>query len=307
MAFLLPILLLTCSHSIASLQKNMEFRVFLPRLTPLEAKSSFSHAKYDAVLSNLISSFGDLNGSSLERRDDIYLIGGCHFGVKFRAGKKLEIKIRLKKLNFNIEHWKKVKLGKKSLNHYRSEIVTLLQEESDQPQPEDAELIKAEKYFTVQKARSTQLFGEVSKEICFISSTSDPRNWLSFAVEGSLEDIQNFLSSKVEPHSDLNYLLEALHISSDMARRDPALLPVVAGYPTWIRIASNHSRGIEEFNEVLSSVDSFLSSLTFVPSSTTDVAVDDTTSLISQHPSVATQKKKSPPSEERPTVCFGFC
>lgn len=302
--FMLATVLIFCDLFSVSSLSEMEFRVFLPRLSATESKSSFQHAKYEVIVSSLISSFGELNAASLEKREDIYLVGGCHFGVKVRSGKKLEIKIRRKKLNFNIEHWKKVKLGKKHLDHYKNEILELLQIESDQPQPSDLEMLKAGKFINVAKARTTQLFGEVSKEICFISTQTNSRHWISFAVEGSLEDIQIFLSGNVLLHTDLNYLLEALHIASELAKHDHALLPVVAGYPTWVRVASGSVQG-EEFNEVLGSVDSFLASLTFIPSSITEPAIAGCgPDLITRPPSNVHRHNVS---EEKPSSCFGLC
>ena len=47
----------------------------------------------------------------LERRDDTYAVGKPYFGLKARAGKKAEIKIRTDIYSNGLEVWEKYKLG----------------------------------------------------------------------------------------------------------------------------------------------------------------------------------------------------
>ena len=248
----------------------MEFRIFLPRLTSEEFKSTSLHSSYEAVLSSLIMAFESISNVAPESREDTYLVGGCHFGLKSRGGKKLELKIRRKKLDFNIEHWKKIKLGKKSLNSYKKEILALLESESDQQLPEDVQLITAENFLTVEKSRKTQQSGEVSKELCLIKTPVDSRLWISFAIEGSLEDIRNFLMGKKETNSYASLIFEGLYLAVNLAKSDQNFLPVVSGYPTWVRVASNSLRDNDEFNEILGSAEVFLISVNFVSSFASD-------------------------------------
>ena len=285
----------------------MEFRVFLPRLLPSEDPSvSTLLSKYDRALQSLISAFGgEDNRPQPENREDLYLVGGVHFGVKFRSGKKLEVKIRRKKLALNIEHWKKVKLGKKSVAFYKNEILGLIAEEADQQLPEDASLIDAETYVAVQKVRMMQLTGEVSKEICFISSPKTTRLWISIAIEGSLEDIQNFLRTNSNPESDVGRILEALRIAAEIAknetlisRANPIFLPVVAGYPTWVRLCSLSTSTSRETNTILSEVELVLTTLKPALSPSIDINGD------------VTNAQKTPPAQSTGAdreVCFKFC
>lgn len=260
----------------------MEFRVFLPRLTSEELRSTSLHSSYEAILSSIIVGLESMNKLATEKREDTYLVGGCHFGVKYRAGKKLEVKVRRKKLELNIEHWKKVKLGKKKLSHYKNEILALLESDSDQRLPEDAQLITAEIFLTVEKSRKTQLFGEVSRELCFISTSISSRLWISFAIEGSLDDIRHFLMVEKESNSDASLIFEGLNLAVKLAKCDRNLLPVVAGYPTWVRVASYNLRDNDEFNEILGSAESFLASVNFVSSLASDGLISSSRQRSSQ-------------------------
>jgi hypothetical protein len=284
----------------------MEFRVFLPRLLPSEdPSSSILLSKYDHALQSLIAAFGgEDNRPQPENREDLYLVGGVHFGVKFRSGKKLEVKIRRKKLDLNIEHWKKVKLGKKSIAFYKNEILGLIAAEADHQLPEDASLIDSETFVAVQKVRMMQLTGEVSKEICFISSPETTRLWVSIAIEGSLEDIQGFLRSNSNPDSDVGRILEALHIAKEIAKigtlispENPTFLPVVAGYPTWVRLCSQSTCTSKEKNTILSEVELLLTNLRPAFLSSIDIN------------GVATPEKKAPVQSAAADreICFKFC
>lgn len=278
----------------------MEFRIFLPRLSSEELKLTSLHSIYEAVLLSLTTVSSSNNEAVPEKREDTYLVGGCHFGVKFRAGKKLEIKIRRKKLHHNVEHWKKVKLGKKNLSHYKNEILALIESDSDQQLPEDEQLIAAENFLVVKKSRKTQLFGDISKELCFITTAGSSRLWISFAVEGSLEDIKKFLVGEKEIFSDVNLICEALNLASELAKFDRNLLPVVAGYPTWVRVASDSLLGVDEFDEILGSVESFLTSVNFVSRFVSDGAAlppQPINSLITHDSETIGE----------PPCCFKFC
>ena len=259
----------------------MEFRFFLPRLLPSEDSAiSTLHERYNTILSSLLADFPDGSGSLPEEREDIYLIGNPHFGAKYRAGKKLEIKIRQKKLDLNIEQWKKFKLGKKNVSHYKNDILKLITEEADQYLPDDVKLIEAEKFLNVQKVRKIQIVDEVSKELCTISSSGDSRQWISIAIEGSLEDIRQFLhNKKSESRRDVVLMLEALQTAVEIARSDSfsqdavvtTFIPVVAGYPTWVRVASRNVCDPKEISDMFYDIDVLLSALSFTPTPTSSV------------------------------------
>ena len=283
----------------------MEFRIFLPQLRREELKLSPLYSEYERVLSSLMAAFGSLNGSIPENREDTYLIGGCHFGVKNRAGKKLEIKIRTAKLNFNVEQWKKVKLGKKTVSHYKDEILDLISQDSDQQLPEDAQYIMAEKFLKVQKSRRTKLLGDISKEICHISIPENDRLWISFAIEGSLDGIHNFLCARAEIYHDSYLLIEALRIAAAIARIDSNFLPVVAGYPTWVRVASNSLKNEDEFYSILRSVDAFLTEVKSFTKVIAESATGSSDRLIPEQTQAVAAADTN--FEDDRKCCFKFC
>ena len=280
----------------------MEFRVFLPQILLTEEDvTSEMYLEYQRVLTALTALFKKCDNSLNESREDVYMVGNPHFGVKLRAGKKVEIKIRVRKLDFNVEHWKKVKLGKKSISHYRNDILGLIEADADQRLPDDATLINTGSIIHVRKARSIQILHDISKEICYVSSPDSSRQWISVAIEGALNDIQNFLLA-ADSESDLGLIFEALGNASKIAKAHIAtstklstFLPVVAGYPTWIRVASQVIHA-EEMSEILDGVDSFLLKVRRIEDST------DTSQLLGNADS-----KNPIDMRGRRSCCAEFC
>lgn len=220
----------------------------------------------------------------------------------------MELKIRRQKLDFNIEHWKKVKFGKKKVSHYKEDILEIIAKECDQQLPEDIKMIEAENFIGVSKARRIQIQGEISNEICLISTDSNSRKWISIAIEGSLQDIQNFLYSK---SYELNLILEALNQALEIVRCDinvatvksKVFLPVVGGYPTWVRIAANSELCPKnEIQEMLGVVDSLLSSLSFKASF--DISNKNDYVVI---PSVAVRAVEEERRKKKKKCCFELC
>mmetsp|Transcript_20296 Transcript_20296/g.19604 ORF Transcript_20296/g.19604 Transcript_20296/m.19604 type:complete len:295 (+) Transcript_20296:233-1117(+) len=256
----------------------MEFRIFLPRLSEEDYERTEIRPlvlKYGDIISSVIAAFGGLNAPFPDKREDVYLIGGAHFGIKFRAGKKLELKMRRQKLDFSIEHWKKVKFGKKKISHYKNDILDLIEKECDQQMAEDVKMIEDEKFIGISKARRIQISGEISNEICLISTDSNARKWISIAIEGSLIEIQNYLHSK---SYELNLILEALYHALEIVKIDidmaiinsRVFIPVLGGYPTWVRVVANSEiSSRNEINEIINSIEKLLISLSFT--STFDV------------------------------------
>ena len=75
----------------------MEFRVFVPLLvsTDVEWLTPSEYSSYIKIIDDFnIFIEGLMNAQPPEVRGDNYLIGGEYYGLKLRAGKKLEIKVR---------------------------------------------------------------------------------------------------------------------------------------------------------------------------------------------------------------------
>ena len=114
----------------------MEFRIFLPFCCHADIEwvpDVESLSNYELHLLQLLNSFGFEEQAATffsDSRDDSYVIGSPRFGIKYRAGTKLEIKIRTEVYEHHIEQWEKEKYGKKagnpSLAHHASIIIDLL-------------------------------------------------------------------------------------------------------------------------------------------------------------------------------------
>ena len=100
---------------------SCEWRVFLPLHV-----EDFVNEEIQAMCSTMSEFFSDIRDE--EVRDDEYAICRSHFGLKKRHLKKAELKIRKPCLVSEdylsgVDIWYKSKLGKKSLNSYRDEVV----------------------------------------------------------------------------------------------------------------------------------------------------------------------------------------
>lgn len=88
----------------------MEFRVFLPVLQKSDS-SWLGPAlvdKYAEVIRLLSTEFTGY----AEKRTDTYVVTPAHYGLKYRHGSQLELKVRHQCIDFGIERWTKMGLGK---------------------------------------------------------------------------------------------------------------------------------------------------------------------------------------------------
>jgi hypothetical protein len=106
------------------------------------------------------------------------------------------------------------------------------------------------------------------------------------------------------PDSDVGRILEALHIAKEIAKTgtiispaNPTFLPVVAGYPTWVRLCSQSTCTSKEKNTILSEVELLLTNLRPAFLSSIDIN------------GVATPGKQAPEESAAADreICFKFC
>ena len=89
----------------------MEWRIFIPLLNETNS-SSIGFQNFTAYVELQQKALTEIVNEDLsELRDDTYVIGRSHFGLKARAGNKAELKIRLNCGQFGVENWVKHKLG----------------------------------------------------------------------------------------------------------------------------------------------------------------------------------------------------
>lgn len=229
----------------------MEFRVFFPVLNrainlPWLAPADLN--KFVDAVENIA-----VNSAQLpEVRMDSYFLGKPYFGLKYRHGEKLEIKVRDKNIVHGIEKWAKTKLGKKGIDHYKEDIHELLSSCGYHVDVGDPDL-SFQHQVAVQKSRHCFVFGDVMLELCQLEVPREQpdyngpityENWLSVAVEGSQPAIEAFLASKEDP---MNFKASIRSIGVILApslehAAAAGVVPVVSGYPMFVRyLAGKHS------------------------------------------------------------------
>ena len=248
----------------------MEFRIFLPLISDVEKWNSQKVTEYSESIHNLIQEFQfDRNSTENETRTDNYMISDNHFGLKYRAGKKLELKIRTS-VNNGIEKWIKLKLGKKSINHYKNDILNILSQNNILNET-DSICLDESKLISVRKTRNSYFHEKLSIEICYLTiieseesienvSNSDS-SWLSICIEGSNEDIQEF----IETSKTMKLLNESLLLASNILKSESIhiknrhkFVPIISGYPAWIKSISKNELIENDFIELNNRIIQFI-------------------------------------------------
>lgn len=245
----------------------MEFRLFLPLLCPSD--NALLSDEEIVAYEILVGRIQHLNITQVrEARRDVYIVGGSHFGIKYRGEETLEIKIRQGGLDAShlfIETWKK-KVYKKGVKivSCKNDILQILASYGHSENSEvDKALIEMEIQADVSKVRCATLVGDVAQEVCYLEIAESSslvckrnRSWLSVSVEGgNMDEIRDFLSTEF----GLRDVWKAMYVLRDAAttnRRaflEKGLVPVIGGYPTWIRYIGN-TVDLEEFDECLQRV-----------------------------------------------------
>eukprot|EP01032_Pedospumella_encystans_P022391 gene22393-25368_t len=98
-----------------------------------------------------------------EVRADSYFVGKPFFGLKYRHGTKLEIKVRDKNVVNGIEKWVKHKLGKKGIEKYKPEIMEILSSAGYDVTPACLEI---EHQIAVEKSRHCVELEDLTLELC---------------------------------------------------------------------------------------------------------------------------------------------
>jgi len=218
----------------------MEFRVFLPLLSEID-KGWLSASEFDAY-SVAVANIKVGSAFAPEVRADSYFVGKPFFGLKYRHGTKLEIKVRDKNVVNGIEKWVKHKLGKKGIEKYKPEIMEILSSAGYDMTPACLEI---EHQIAVEKSRHCVELEDLTLELCQLNILdAQPnypghivrRKWLSFAVEGSTADIGAFLKRDDDPmnlRASLTVIHQILSSKSEAAVAHDAV-PVVSGYPMFV-------------------------------------------------------------------------
>lgn len=231
----------------------MEWRIFLPHGidTSILPSTDARHEKLQACLEmasrDLVSTYTMIPA---EERDDSYIVMDGNCGLKYRNGKKLEIKIKLPLENaIGVEHWTKYKLKKKEVQKQKQSILALLTEHGydDRNEEYDRRILACE-FVEIHKKRRKFMMGAVSLEICqidILNSTHHPqaaKSWTSIAVEGDdISSIQGVLSS-----ASFKMFFQVVSEVFHEDYKHVPIQPIVCGYPFWVQYVTG-KYSAEEF------------------------------------------------------------
>lgn len=218
----------------------LEWRVFIPKTLDQNVvpASDGRHEKLKNILALVNPLIPGIESIEPEVRDDSYIVVDRHCGLKFRGGKKLEIKVRHPyEGKIGVEKYTKTKLKKKPVAEQVSSIVELLKEYGYENSEVFEREIRSERCITISKSRVNVNVQLAVVEICHIRVEEcdhvhpvTAREWTSVAVEAdNIEAIQGVLASATFK-SFIQSLLEL-----NREARDLPMYPVVCGYPFWVQ------------------------------------------------------------------------
>lgn len=217
----------------------MEWRIFVPCKITGEMGKASSLPLVEARLEEIVHTLYSLRPiSEVEERRDTYLVGNKLFGLKLRSGEKWELKTLLPMVNdIGVERYTKVKLGKKKLSHYESEILDHLRRHGHHQDHDHRDIIQRGDFLEVKKARTAAMFGNVCVEVAdleLITPCNVSKHWCSLSVESiDLVDIQSFVASNILIRR-LLHGVAALFQSAESHLDHPIAFPILGGYPAWI-------------------------------------------------------------------------
>lgn len=220
----------------------MEWRVFFPTNSG-DTEISNRLARCEQLLNNIVDPEGLPKPE--EVREDSYIVVDRRCGLKYRHGKKLEVKINntTEHNNYGIEQWEKYKLKKKPIDEQIDTLMHLLTNSfTTPPDPRDYRcVITADRRVTVLKRRRIKIFENVSFEFCNIeiqSSTDSSlsKNWISIDVESTSEDaIRDFIKGNSSLREALSLLAGVIQGFSNSSSINS---PIVSGYPFWVQLVA---------------------------------------------------------------------
>ena len=255
---------------------SMEFRVFFPVLQPNEvvavAEVSTELARYIETLQSLRNV---VSTPTEENRTDDYFVCTSNYGIKYRAGNKIELKVRRKdSTHLGLEHWEKIKLGKKTPEHYAQDMmdfvrrgghddisINFLREQLLSPPVAVSKCRRREYESNALLCEITEVKTAVDVSMPTTGGTNSfcsagTRNhWLSFCLEGPLDKLSEAILT--EPKF---LLVRVLLRQLDVLLSDPVtaaqliplgVVPIISGYPLWLRAVSGLISDDELKHEVL--------------------------------------------------------
>lgn len=231
----------------------MEWRVFVP--VPVEGSvndplSQEWTQRLQAAVVDLEK--GMFASSDVESRDDDYIVVTRHVGLKFRHGKKLEIKFLRHIARNGAEQWAKRKFKKSPLVEQISNVVEHLREQGYSNIDTARGQMEKEHTVTVSKSR-VNILGTVNQnelEFARINVAFAPnvlpseavaptiRSWVSVAVEGADDgDIQREVHENPVLRRFLGVVAEINNISAQHVDEQVRtnVCSILGGYPLFVQ------------------------------------------------------------------------
>ncbi|CAM9363717.1 unnamed protein product [Choristocarpus tenellus] len=184
----------------------MEWRLFLP--------SSALGNPYAREAQETVATLVD--GAATKTRTDVYFKADCTLGVKRRGKENLELKILLDTIKLDggagpgsAESYIKIKLGKKKslsdallrLQQHGRFVDHLLEAFANPTKVEIAKVIRKQKVEVGEHAVSLEYTGI---SVRFPEAVNPNwESWVTFCIEGDVDDIHSFLVGKGKPLADL--------------------------------------------------------------------------------------------------------
>jgi hypothetical protein len=191
---------------------TLEWRLFIP-CYPLSDPSKTLSPAIHAALVDILSVFNTFrtSGKDSETRTDSYIIGNSDFGLKFRNGEKVELKILQHRNDLGVEAYRKLKFGKK-LKKYEEEIIEELHKSGHFEDHYYRDCMHNEHVIEVNKSRVTVEISNIIKvEICDLDLAlpcNASKHWVSLAIEADKEvELDAFIAS----NGLLRRLIAAIH------------------------------------------------------------------------------------------------
>jgi hypothetical protein len=222
-----------------------EFRIFMPLLNPSDTEwlGAEKVATYQRLLDTALASIGYSASTCSDTRSDEYIVGKPYYGLKYRGGKKLEIKVRrgdCSPQNFCVETWEKFRV--KSTGSQRTADISRVLTDFNYPETDYSRYLSE----IDKDGSSVKVYKQITKSSCmscvFEVSTLrvDDRSWVTVCLEGSKADLLECLGSTVRLQwpefwtSLLAVIDEFSDVLGDATSR--RCVPLIGGYPLWVNL-----------------------------------------------------------------------
>lgn len=246
-----------------------ELRIFLPHINDNLDKSWIPPDVTRSYRDSLqLVTLAALNGNSTPEpnHEDKYVIGSSNYAVKLKSGKILEVNARKATTPIWMETWIKTKFGKKNLSDHKPEVMDALKSAGHTEVAHDH--IDSPKFLSVIKSKNAWKVKDIAIEVVELSIPVRSDNcvevkrtkWLSIAVQGEHKAIEEFI---LHSHSAKD-LWKCFTIAKRIYSQNPTqalstdFVPVVSGYPLWLRLCANLVDQQEAEKEVIPNMEALI-------------------------------------------------